>query len=182
MRNKIYRCYLSTATINVETYFVGDIDIGSSNWSERTTYTRQVNNLPLVCRQVYQESQPFHNNYHTLKVIIAKGFDWLMKEVRYFSAHRNLGTVRKVEFMENTALDIVWCYEQFLAAAGDGFDWTSTSWWSRLNRTFSQSRLLPALEVVVWPGTASQVPLEKREAAVRLVLNNLDIQVVSGLT
>lgn len=176
LRNKIYRCYLSTATINVETYLVGDIHIVSSSWSERTTYTRQENNLPLVCRQVYQESQPFHNNYHTLKVIIAKGSkNWLIGEVRYFSARRNLGTVRKLEFMENTALDLVRYYERVLAA-GYNLDWTSTSRWLQLNGTF----LLPALETVVWPGKASQVPLEKLEAAVRLVFQNSDIQVVSG--
>jgi hypothetical protein len=129
-----------------------------------------------VCRQVYQESQPFHNNYHTLKVIIAKGSkNWLIGEVRYFSARRNLGTVRKLEFMENTALDLVRYYERVLAA-GYNLDWTSTSRWLQLNGTF----LLPALETVVWPGKASQVPLEKLEAAVRLVFQNSDIQVVSG--
>ena len=95
--------------------------------------------------------------------------------MRYFSARRDLGTIRKLEFMEDTALDLVRYYEQVLAA-GDDLDFTNTSRWWQVNGTF----LLPALETVVWPGKASQVPLEKLEAAVRLVFQNSDIQVVSG--
>jgi hypothetical protein len=117
LRNKIYRYYLNTATIDVKTYYVGDI--GLSNWSEHTAFTRQENNLPLVCRQVHQESQPFHNNYHSLKVIIVKGFSWFMREVKYLFTRRDLGAVREVEIMENTALDLVRCYEQHLATGGD---------------------------------------------------------------
>jgi hypothetical protein len=179
LRNKIYRHYLNTATIHVETYFVGDI--GPLNWSEHTTFTREENNLPLVCRQVHQESQPFHNDYHSLKVIIAKGFSGFMREVEYFSTRHNLGAVREVEITKNTAMDLVRCYEQHLAS-GDDYYWTlvSTGFW--YNRRFPPDRLLPALEVVVWPSTASQVSPEKREAAVSLLFNKSDIQVVLSLT
>jgi hypothetical protein len=86
-----------------------------------------------------------------------------------------------VEITKNTAMDLVRCYEQHLAS-GDDYYWTlvSTGFW--YNRRFPPDRLLPALEVVVWPSTASQVSPEKREAAVSLLFNKSDIQVVLSLT
>jgi hypothetical protein len=186
LRNNIYRYYLNNATIYVETYFVGDIESSKwserkTSWSERTTFTRQENNLPLVCRQVHQESQPFHNDYHSLKAIIAKGFSGFMREVEYFSTRQNLGAIREVEINEKTAMDLLRYYEQDLAS-GDDHYWTlsGTGFWH--NSTFSPDRLLPALEVVVWPGTASQVSPERREAAARFSFNRSDIQVVLSST
>lgn len=177
LRNKIYCFYLNTATFDVKTYYVGDI--GLSNWSKYLAVTRREMNLALVCRQFYQESQPFLKEYRILKIITAQNFHRFRKVVKILSTHHNLVAVREVEIVKKTALDMARFYEKYVIG-GDSFLWFSSKPCYLFSKIFQNNRLLPALEVVVWPGTATRVPLEKREAAIRLVFNKSDIQVVSG--
>lgn len=185
LRNKIYRYYLNTASIDVK---FGDTiySIWSkhrfSNWPEHAVLTSRENNLPLACRQIYQESQLF-GRYHSLKFITGDHFDFFMTAMYNLSRRRNLGAIREIEVGKITALDMISCYEDSSRRYDDWMLWTNQS--SPLHLYLNLPRVtnvFPALKVVVWPCTASEMPIEKREVAVRYCFNRSDIQIVLGST
>ncbi|KAF3007678.1 hypothetical protein E8E13_009195 [Curvularia kusanoi] len=122
--------------------------------------------LILVCRQIYQEAQPYFHDYTTVLITRPIGFGILCALESIHAIADSLRQVRVFELSKPVAKELIWAEERKML-----------SFWRTLGMTIGS---FPTLESIVWPHEVigGKVSAGKREAVVRYCFDKPYLRVI----